>query len=176
MDNKADMDNHSNQMNMTRYCFLVGFLVLVSLGCKSAVEKQLIEIARLNELQNKTLEFVEHNELQIEVQKVLLQICEKPFLDAVEAVIDKRRYNLAVSMIGRLSADKRLMDRIAKEGELNRLLRDLAETRAQIYCHDKYTKIARLEYDLKLSRAVYDSIHALHTDAVFELSKLQSNP
>ena len=157
--------------------FLIGFMALVSFGCKNAVEKQLIEVARLNELQNKTLEIIEHNKLQIEVEKIALLKCEKPFLDEAEVIVEKMTKDLAASLWASRSnftEDKQLMDRVEKYRDLTRLIKSLAKTRAQIYCDNIYVKIARLEKDLRLSNTVYDSINALHTNAVFELSKMQS--
>ena len=162
---------------MARCYFLVGFLLLMSFGCKSAVEKQLIEVARLNELQNKVKEFIEHNTLRIAEEKVALQKCEKPFFDEVSQVSEQMSKALVADLMAtRNSAeDNQLKDRMVKERDMKKAMKNLATTLAQIYCQDIYVKIARLKEDLKMSSATYDSIHALHTDAVIVLSKLRSD-
>ena len=163
------------------FLYVIAVLVaLLLLGCGNDLDEALAEVKRLEELKAKTAEIAEEQKANVQKETAAYSQQIKNIRDSqtnnalkmhilmkeiasTEYEAELQGVKIDTSVIDSLQAE---LDKATKRqadmfGLLERVMRK------------GESKLDRMRDDLTRSEAVYDSISALHTQAVFRLSSLQ---
>ena len=145
-------------------------------GCDNALEAHLLEVDRLSKLRSATKELLDYQQAIIDtVQKYHKERQERSERTAAMWAKNVKHHRGQLKLIEK-SNDRYLksqipfeMDGLNRNKQRHRETLETLETDERLYIQ----KMKKLRTDLKVIRTAYDSIYALHQEAVFKLSKLK---